>query len=142
MTSEHKILIAEDEPTMRLAMKEVLSVLDGCELLEAGDGCQALEIIGKESPDLVILDLLMPKSDGFDVLEALRSREKSGLQGPKVVVLSALNEPNLVETLLRLGAERVLTKPLHIDEIVDLVEDFKAARRSASAISEPAPARA
>jgi len=69
--NKRQILVAEDEPAMRLALKEVLSVLDEFEILEAADGEQALALIREHQPELVLLDLLMPKLDGFVVLEAL-----------------------------------------------------------------------
>jgi CheY-like chemotaxis protein len=128
ITSKQSILIAEDEPVMRMA------------LVEASDGCEAIETIEQELPELVILDLLMPKMDGFDVLKAIQRRRESGLAGPpdpKVVVLSALNELHLVETLRQLGAHQVLMKPLHIDEIIDLVRDETTTPQSVSATPEP-----
>ena len=122
VTPKRKILIVEDEPIMRLALVEVLSILEGFELLEAANGYEALEMIQQHNPELLILDLLMPKMDGFDVLRALHGREEPLSPKPRIVVMSALNEPLLVEGLRKLGADRVLVKPLHIDEIIDLVE--------------------
>ena len=122
VTPKRKILIVEDEPIMRLALVEVLSILEGIELLEAANGYEALEMIQQHNPELLILDLLMPKMDGFDVLRALDGREEPLSPKPRIVVMSALNEPLLVEGLRKLGADRVLVKPLHIDEIIDLVE--------------------
>ena len=118
-----QILIAEDEPTMRLALREVLSILEEFEILEAPDGAQALELIREHQPELVILDLLMPKMDGFDVLMALRDSGESETLTSKIVAVSALTEPYLVEELARLGVHRTLMKPLHLSELLDLVED-------------------
>ena len=141
MTSKPAILIAEDEPAMRMALVEVLSILEDFEILQASDGRQAMEAIERDRPRLVILDLLMPETlDGFEVLKALRSRREAGLPGspdPKVVVLSALNESHLLETLRQLGADRVLMKPLRIDEIMDLVRDEMASSRRSPATPEP-----
>jgi len=58
----------EDESAMRLALKEVLSVLVEFEILESSDGEQALALIREHQPELVLLYLLMPKLDGFDVI--------------------------------------------------------------------------
>jgi DNA-binding response OmpR family regulator len=119
--NKRQILVAEDEPAMRLALKEVLSILDEFEILEAADGEQALALIRAHQPELVLLDLLMPKLDGFDVLEALLAESEPVKS--KIVVLSALTEPHLVEELAKLGAHRTMTKPLHISELLALVEE-------------------
>ena len=74
MEIKKPLLIAEDEPVMRRCIKEVLSVLDGYDLYEAADGVEALEQIERLSPDLVVLDLLMPRMDGFEVLTELKKR--------------------------------------------------------------------
>ncbi len=121
--SKRKILVAEDEPAMRLALTEVLSILDEFEILEAADGEQALALIREHQPELVLLDLLMPKMDGFDVLDALQASGESKTLRSKIVVLSALTEPHLVEELAKLGAHLTMTKPLHISELMDLVEE-------------------
>jgi CheY-like chemotaxis protein len=122
-TNKRQILIAEDEPAMRLALKEVLSIPDEFEILEAADGAQALALIREHQPELVLLDLLMPKLDGFDVLEALQASDEFKTLKSKIVVLSALTEPHLVEELAKLGAHRTMTKPLHISELLALVEE-------------------
>ncbi len=118
-----QILVAEDEPAMRLALREVLSVLEEFEILEAADGAEALEAIRRHEPELVILDLLMPRMDGFDVLMALRDSGESKTLRSKIVAVSALTEPHLVQELARLGVHRTLMKPLHISELMDLVEE-------------------
>ena len=122
MVSKRTLLIAEDEPVMRMAIQDALEPLENFDLIEAVDGCQALQLIDDRKPDLVILDLLMPKMGGIDVLETLQGR---GDPEPpyKIVVLSALVEPYLVERLHALGAYRVLTKPFHVDELLRMVED-------------------
>ena len=122
MRTERKILIAEDEPAMRLAINLALSVLEDYSIIEAVDGVEALQIIEAENPDLIILDLLMPKMDGIDVLTALQESSEPRPDG-KIVVLSALVAPNMIEHLQGLGAHRVVTKPFHIDELLRTVED-------------------
>ena len=121
--NRRQILIVEDEPAMRLAIKEVLSILEEFEILEAADGAQALALIREHQPELVLLDLLMPKVDGFDVLMALQDSGESETLRSKIVVLSALTEPYLVEELARLGAHLTLTKPFHVSELLDLAKE-------------------
>ena len=91
MVSKQTLLIAEDEPVMRMAIQDALEPLENFELLEAVDGCEALQLIEEHQPALVILDLLMPKMGGIDVLETLQGRSE-GEPRRKIVVLSALNQ--------------------------------------------------
>ena len=123
MLSKQTLLIAEDEPVMRMAIQDALEPLENFELLEAVDGCEALQLIEEHQPALVILDLLMPKMGGIDVLETLQGRSQAE-PTYKIVVLSALVEPYLVERLHALGAYRVLTKPFHVDELLKMVEEI------------------
>lgn len=122
MVLKRTLLIAEDEPVMRMAIQDALEPLENFDVIEAVDGCEALQLIDDCKPDLVILDLLMPKMGGIDVLETLQGR---GEAEPtyKIVVLSALVEPCLVERLHALGAYRVMTKPFHVDELLRMVEE-------------------
>ena len=128
MEIKRPLLIAEDEPVIRKCIMEVLSVLDGYDLYEAPDGVEALDQIERLSPDLVVLDLLMPRMDGFDVLKELQQR--GSLKGPKIVVPTALVEPWLVELLQQLGADRVLMKPFRVEDLFATINEL--------AISEPA----
>ena len=129
METKRPLLIAEDEPIMRGCIREVLSVLNGYDLYEAADGVEALEQIERLTPDLVVLDLLMPRMDGFGVLNEL-NQPQSPERTPKIVVLTALVEPCLVEQLQRLGAERVLMKPFRVEELLATINEL--------AIQEPA----
>ena len=122
MVSKRTLLIAEDEPVMRMAIQDALEPLENFDVVEAVDGCEALQFIDDHQPELVILDLLMPKMGGIDVLEALQDRGEAESTS-KIVVLSALVEPFLVERLHALGAYRVLTKPFHVDELLRMVEE-------------------
>ena len=120
MVSKRTLLIAEDEPVMRMAIQDALEPLENFDLVEAVDGYEALKIIEDRRPELVILDLLMPRMGGIDVLETLQGRGEVERPG-KIIVLSALVEPYLVERLQALGAYRVMTKPFHVDELLTMV---------------------
>ena len=84
-----KILIVEDDDSLRKVLADGLSSAN-YELLEAVDGEEAVNLIMDRRPDLILLDLLLPKLDGFAVLERLRHYPEAGVAQTKVVVLSNL----------------------------------------------------
>lgn len=111
-----KILIVEDSWVTRRIIVGILKA-DGHELLEAGGGKEGLEMAEKHMPDCILLDLLMPEMDGFDVLEALG---KKGLKIP-VIVLTANIQKTVREKCLQLGAFAFTNKPAEEDELRSLV---------------------
>jgi two-component system, OmpR family, alkaline phosphatase synthesis response regulator PhoP len=87
--SGKKILIVEDDVDLRNILVDGLSI-SNYKILQAGDGEKAVETILEERPDLILLDLLLPKLDGFKVLERLRQYPDKAIAQTKVVVLSNL----------------------------------------------------
>jgi CheY-like chemotaxis protein len=84
-----KVLVVEDDSVMRSIEMKELKMLN-FEAIEAMDGQQAVELVAKEKPDLVLLDLLLPKVDGFGVLESIRKSPDKDVKDIPVVVLSNL----------------------------------------------------
>jgi len=125
MAALRTMLIAEDEPAMRLAIKSALSALEDFTIVEAADGLEALRIIDEVNPDVIVLDLLMPKMSGIDLLITLQERDEPRPDG-KIVVLSAVVAPQMVEHLQQLGVHRVVTKPFHISELLNTIEEVCA----------------
>jgi CheY-like chemotaxis protein len=120
-----RILVAEDEPGLaRLYVGYAQSL--GHEVLHAKDGPEALVTAAAELPDIVLLDVTMPKLDGRDVLKQLKANPKTA-QIPVVVVTALGGDQNLRDLLLELGAVDVLEKP------VDLQIAFNKAERVARA---------
>jgi len=117
------VLICDDEPSLR----ELIRVsLDGpYEFVEADDGEKSLEIARRLRPDIVILDLMMPRRSGLEVLTEIRRDER--LSDMAVIVLTAA-QPATREEALRQGADVVLVKPFEPDEITALVEEVLAER--------------
>jgi CheY-like chemotaxis protein len=117
------VLICEDEP----ALRELIRVsLDGpYEFAEADDGIESLEIARRLRPDLVILDVMMPRRNGIEVLAELRRDDV--LASTPVIVLTA--QPETREEALREGATRVLDKPFVPDDISSAVEEVLTATR-------------
>src|SRR6476661_6931506 len=118
MTDKAKILLVDDEPGMLRYIKTLLEVEDH-QVATASTGEEALEIVQKGmTPDLVLLDLLMPGIDGLETLESLRKLHP----GTKVVMLSCVNDTKKVVQAIRLGATDYITKPFQkaeLDAVID-----------------------
>jgi len=113
-----KILIAEDEVHIRLLIEQSLEELEdeGVELLSAGDGETALELVRTERPDLVLLDVMMPKMNGFEVCERLRA--DPGNAAIKVIFLTAKGQEYDRAHGEAIGADGYMTKPFNPDELL------------------------
>lgn len=114
------VLICDDEPSLR----ELIRIsLDGpYRFVEADDGEESLEIARSIRPDVVILDMMMPRKNGLEVLSALRKDKE--LSEIPVIVLTA--QPGTRENALREGADIVMVKPFEPGEIVAAVEEVLA----------------
>jgi CheY-like chemotaxis protein len=117
-----RILICDDDVTVRLLLRVVLD--DDYEFGEASDGEDALELARRLRPDLVLLDIMLPRANGLDVLEELR-RDPRLRDVPKVVVSAS---PEQEDAALAAGADRFFTKPFEPDELKNAVEELLAAR--------------
>ncbi|MDD3646954.1 MAG: response regulator [Candidatus Dojkabacteria bacterium] len=116
-----KILIAEDETFLRSIIKSKLAK-SGYEVIEVEDGEAALRSIQNDKPDLVLLDLMMPKMNGYDVLKKIK--EDPELANIPVIVLSNLGQDSDIEKGKELGAVDYIVKSnVSINEVLKKVED-------------------
>jgi len=115
MAEKKRILAVDDEKLIVLAIKANL-VLEGYEVIEAYDGVEALQKIEEEKPDLVILDVMMPEMNGWEVLT--RIRENPETANLPVVMLTALAQDRDVEEGTLRGADVYLTKPFEPEDLV------------------------
>jgi DNA-binding response OmpR family regulator len=122
------VLAADDDPQLLRLVTRNLE-LEGYDVLAASDGQQALEQIEARAPDLILLDVMMPKLDGFSVLE--RVREFSAVP---TIILTARGQDSDKVRGLDLGADDYLTKPFSVDELLARVR--AVLRRSSYAASE------
>lgn len=116
---KHTILVVEDEPLIREMVSKSLR-LEGYEVEVAGTGEEGLKKIQELLPDLVLLDVLLPKLDGWDVLARLRKDDHT--QGIPVIMLTALSDEKSKVQGLRGGADDYVTKPFGSLELVARVE--------------------
>ena len=113
-----KILVVDDIPLNVLLVKKMLQPL-GLTTDEAEDGVVAMEKIARQKPDLVLLDLMMPRMNGFEVLRRLRADEAT--KSIPVIILSALNSNDDVAKGIAMGAEDYITKPIIMERLQNSV---------------------
>lgn len=122
-----KILFVEDEPALQESFEAALAG-KGYEFLQALDGEEGLKLIRSAHPDLVLLDLVLPKRHGFEVLKEMKS--DAALKDIAVMVLTNLENSEDVEKALELGATTYLVKANYsLEEIVQKVEEALAQRK-------------
>ncbi|MGH2779389.1 MAG: response regulator transcription factor [Actinomycetota bacterium] len=115
----HRILICDDDPVI-LRLLQVNLELEGYEVQLAHNGEEAYEAASAEMPDLVILDIMMPRMDGYQTVEKLKSNEKTA--SIPVVFLSAKAQQSDVDKGLRYGVADYLTKPFDPGELLEVVQ--------------------
>jgi CheY-like chemotaxis protein len=116
------VLICDDEPSIRELIR--ISVDGPYRFVEADDGEQALELARQVRPDVLILDMMMPRRNGLEVLSEMRQDEE--LSDIRVIVLTA--QPATREQAAREGADVVMVKPFEPEEIAAAVEEVLADR--------------
>ena len=116
-----KILVADDEPNIVISI-EYLMKREGYTVLVARDGQEALDMIARDRPDLVLLDVMMPKKSGFEVCQAVRASEE--LQSIKILMLTAKGRDTDLAKGLALGADAYMTKPFSTRELVQKVAEM------------------
>ncbi|MEW6493997.1 MAG: response regulator [Cyanobacteriota bacterium] len=114
-----RILIVDDEPHIRLLLEQTLEELEdeGVEILTAANGEDALEIIKTEKPNLVFLDVMLPKMNGFEVCNAVKN--ELGKQDVYIIMLTAKGQEFDKQKGNEVGADLYMTKPFDPDEVVE-----------------------
>lgn len=129
------VLIVEDDPTSRLLLERYLAEYPGLEIRTVEDGLTAIEEVNKEVPDLVFMDLIMPKLDGFETCEILKS--VSRWKDIPVVFTSSLTGEEQVRRGLEVGAHSYLKKPLSLENVLETLDDvFTSAAEDTRALAD------
>jgi DNA-binding response OmpR family regulator len=113
-----KILIVDDEPHLRMLIQQTLEELEdeGVEILTAANGDEALQTIRDEQPNLVFLDVMMPKKNGFDVCQAVK--HEMGLSHIHIILLTAKGQEFDRQRGQEVGADLYMTKPFDPDALM------------------------
>ena len=117
----HRILIADDEPNIVVSL-EFLMKREGFDVQVATDGEAAMLAISAQVPDLILLDIMLPKKDGFEVCQRIRANPQ--WQSVKVVMLTAKGRDTEVSKGLALGADAYVTKPFSTKDLVAKVREL------------------
>lgn len=119
--SDLKVMIADDEPSILMSL-EFLFKKEGYKVFIARDGREAINIFDQEKPAILILDIMMPKVDGFEVCQYVRKNKEN--ENIKIVFLSAKNKESDKDKGLELGANLYLTKPFSTRELIKQINQI------------------
>jgi DNA-binding response OmpR family regulator len=125
----YSIIIVDDEVMTRQMLRMLLE-LQGFEVIEAEDGIEALERTFKHRPDIMILDVMMPRMDGLTACRKLRSRPETAEM--PVIMLSGKTQSNAAEEGLAAGADLYMSKPMKTDQLLSALRELLASGRSVS----------
>jgi len=119
---KRKILIVDDEPNVRKLLRTVLN--KKFTVLEAEDGSQAVNMASAEKPDLILMDIMMPKMDGYTSCYALKSEPST--KSIPVIMLTAIDLKLNLQLSKEIGADGYITKPFNSRDLLDNVAHFMA----------------
>ncbi len=124
---EGKVLIVDDEAYIRLLLEQTLEELEdqGVEVMTCENGVDGLKIIQEEQPDLVFLDVMMPKMNGFEVCYTVK--RELGMDGVTIVLLTAKGQEYDRQKGEESGADLYMTKPFDPDELLELARQVLGA---------------
>ncbi len=116
-----KVLIVEDEPLIRLLLEQTLEGLEehGVEVIAADNGIVAIEMIQAERPELVLLDVMMPKMNGFEVCRIVK--QQLGMDHVHIIMLTAKGQEQDRLKAIEAGTDEFITKPFSIVEVAERV---------------------
>lgn len=116
-----KVLIVDDQFGIRILLNEVFQK-EGYQTFQAANGVQALEILTKNKPDIVLLDMKIPGMDGIEILKRMKKLN----QDIRVIIMTAYGELDMIQEAKDLGALTHFAKPFDIDDLRDAVKKYIA----------------
>jgi two-component system alkaline phosphatase synthesis response regulator PhoP len=128
-----RILIADDNPQNADLLEEYLEG-DEFEVVVAADGEETLARVRSFQPDVLLLDIMMPKLSGFEVCKRLKS--ESATRELPILMITALDQPSDIERAVEAGADDFLTKPIHQTELVRRVRALIESRKTTNGLDQ------
>lgn len=114
-----KIMIADDSNAIRLVLKDILEIGRHSVVAEASNGEEAVDLYFKNSPDLLLLDLAMPKKDGLTVLKEILNKDSEA----KIVLITASDDQKIINQCLQIGASSCISKPFDFKTILNQINE-------------------
>lgn len=130
-----KVVIVDDNKEFCEILNKFISCHEEFEIIGIGhDGIQALDIVERERPDVLVLDIIMPHLDGLEVLERLQNSE--GNYFPKVIILSAVGQDKITQRAIQLGADYYVVKPFDFDIFIKRLKQISGVELGHVSIKE------
>ncbi|QDT98911.1 response regulator transcription factor [Gimesia aquarii] len=128
ISPQKRILIIDDDEGLIEPLQFAMEAA-GYEVLTAHDGNEGVMKIERDAPDLVLLDLVMPRRSGFAVLESMTDKKP---RAPRIVMVTGNTEPKYRELAMERGVDRFIAKPYQIEELVEVVQELLASEQHPS----------
>ena len=114
-----KILVADDSDAIRLVLTDILTIGEHQVIGEAVDGSEAVEKYSQIKPDILLLDLAMPKKDGLTVVKEVVSNDSNA----KIILITASDNQKVIHDCLNAGAKAYISKPFDFDNVLKIISD-------------------
>ena len=115
-------MIADDSDAIRLVLKDILSIGDHTVMGEAKDGAEAVKLFLQVNPDLLLLDLAMPKKDGLTVVREIIAQNPTA----KIILITASDDQKIIQQCLDSGALSFISKPFDFNNVLTVISDILA----------------
>ncbi len=116
-----KILIIDDSKVVRNILIEIFEKHDYEVVGETGNSAEAVELMKKLSPDIIMLDIMMPDIDGIEILKRIRAENKD----VKIIMISSLDSVGTIKECMKEGADHYLMKPFEEDKVMEVMETIE-----------------
>lgn len=117
-----RVMIADDSDAIRLVLQDILSIGNHEVVAEAVNGEEAIAKFSESTPDVLLLDLAMPKKDGLTVLKEIMSKHPDA----KVILITASDNQNVINECLKIGASSFISKPFDFDHVLKTISETVA----------------
>ena len=117
-----RVMIADDSDAIRLVLKDILGIGDHEIVAEATDGAEAVDVYYKEKPEILLLDLAMPKKDGLTVVKEIIQFDPNA----KIILITASDDQKVIQQCLEHGASSYISKPFDFNGVLKAITDILA----------------